>query len=72
MASVRRQLVFTTHGKDYMAGDSIIMRLKNGKILVGIIKGFSYTMSEEYTGYSIRLYLEGQSDFEIPVDKVDD
>ena len=72
MASVRRELVFTTHGKDYMKGDSIIMRLKNGKILVGIIKGFSYNASEKYTGYSICLYLEGQSDFEIPVDKIDD
>ena len=68
MASVRRDFVFTTHGKDYMEDDSIIMRLKNGKILVGIIKGFSYKCSK---GYLIKLYVD-QSEIEIPVDMIDD
>ena len=38
MANVCKKYVITTRGKNYVVGDDIIMKLKNGTVLVGIIE----------------------------------
>ena len=43
MANICKRYVITTRGKNYVVGDDIVMKLKNGTVLVGIIENIGDT-----------------------------
>lgn len=68
MAKVKKKLVVTTRGKDYGVGDGIIMKLKNKKVLVGIIENISFIK-----GRGWQVYLNNDCGaIEIPADLIED
>lgn len=68
MAKVQKRYVITTRGKNYVVGDDIIMKLKNGKVLFGIIE---YVVFTEQHGCNIGLRTD-LSIIEIPIDLIED
>ena len=68
MASICREYLITTRGKNYIIGDDIIMKLKNGVLLVGIIEKVVFKSER---GYFITL-LTPKGEVEIPIDLIED
>lgn len=68
MANICERYVITTRGKNYLVGDDIIMKLKNGKILIGIIESVTWTLKR---GYNVDLRTESGI-VEIPIDLIED
>ena len=72
MAKAYRKHVIVTHGKEYGINDPIILRLKNGVILTGIIKDIRFDIGH---GSWIDLYInygEITGEITIDVEKIDD
>ena len=67
MANAYRKHVLYTNGKEYGEGDPIILRLKTGVILVGIIKKICFHIGPVA---SVVLYVDN-SEITIDVDKID-
>lgn len=68
MANICKRYVITTRGKNYLVGDDIIMKLKNGTVLVGIIESITDT---EQLGWNVGLRT-GSGLAEIPADLIED
>lgn len=68
MANVCKKYVITTRGKNYVVGDDIIMKLKNGTVLVGIIEGIGLT--EQRGWYVVLNTINGRA--EISTDLIED
>ena len=68
MANICKRYVITTRGKNYLVGDDIIMKLKNGTVLVGIIESVVFT---EKLGWHVGLRT-GSGIVEIPADLIED
>ena len=71
MASVKRIMVVTINGKNYEIGDGVILRLKTGKVLVGIINQIILRLKDGVKRYIIVLAVD-YSLIEIDVDMIDD
>lgn len=67
MAKVENKPVITTRGKNYVVGDDIIMKLKNGKLLVGIILRIWF----EQLGWYVDLQTN-HGVVEVPLDYIED
>jgi len=67
MANAYKKHVLYTNGKEYGEGDPIILRLKTGVILVGIIKKICFSIGH---GASVALYIHN-GEITIDVDMID-
>ena len=67
MANAYRKHVLYTNGKEYGEGDPIILRLKTGAIIIGVIKKICFPIGP---GASVTLYIHN-GEITIDVDMID-
>lgn len=69
MANICKRYVITTRGKNYLVGDDIVMKLKNGTVLIGIIEMVGFN---EGIKWYVGLRTPGSGMVEIPADLIED